>query len=364
MPIRLRIVNGRAFVVGSATPRIVCGSEVLVIDGRSISSILRQLRRHLPLDGNAATGIAAGSNRRFELWYYLFVGRPDVFTMRLRMPDGKAVTLRAPAVRPSAFPEEPVEAPLSFTALDSSTALLRIATFAADDIEAAGLDYQTWIDHAFTRLAASSASNLIIDLRGNDGGRDNYGSLLLRHLVDVPFAYYRQLVARTDRVSFWSRTQLDSTFNGRFGAGLRGTGSGGFVLPTLRHQNLEQQQPAPPVFRGRVWVLIDGGTFSTAAEFCAVAHSLGRATFVGEETGGGYEGNASGTFAMTLPHTGIRVVIPLVRYELAVVPPKERGRRILPDYRLEGAPTLDHGVLISEIVGSITNGRSRLRRAR
>jgi hypothetical protein len=98
---------------------------------------------------------------------------------------------------------------------------------------------------------------------------------------------------------------------------------------------------------------------------CTRRPSRARATFVGEETGGGYEGNASGTFAiLTLPHTGIRVVIPLVRSELAVVPPKERGRGILPDYRLDAAPPLDDRVLISEVVGLIANGRSRLRRSR
>jgi hypothetical protein len=360
LPLRLRLVNGHALVAGSADRRIVRGSEVLAIDGRSIPAILEQLRGHLPLDGYAATGISAGSNRRFELWYHLFVGRPDVFTMRLRSPDDRVVTLRAPAVRPSALPAAPAEPPLALRAVDSATALLRIATFAADELAAAGIDYAAWLDRAFTTLVASHAANLIIDLRGNEGGRDAYGSLLLRHLMDVPFAYYRQLVARTDRVRFWSHTQLDSTFNERFGAGLRRTASGEFLLPPVRHQNLARQQPAPPVFQGRVWVLIDGGTFSSAAEFCAVARSLGRATFVGEETGGTYEGNASGTFAiLTLPHTGVRVVIPLVRYELAVVPAVERGRGILPDHRVDGPASFDDRVLISQVRGLISSGKSK-----
>lgn len=360
LPIRIRLVNGRAFVAASADARIEPGSEVLAIDDRSIPSIVELLRTRLPLDGNAATGIAVGLNQRFELWYHLYVGRPDVFTIRVRSPDGNTVTARAPAVRPAVLPAAPGEAPLAFSTLDSTTALLRIASFAADDIEAAGIDYAAWLDSAFTRLAASKASNLIIDLRGNEGGRDTYGALLLRHLMDVPFAYYRRLVTRTDRITFWSHTQLDSTFNRRFGAGMRRTKNGEFLLPTARHQNLSQQQPASPVFRGRAWVLIDGGTFSTAAEFCAVARSLGRATFVGEETGGTYEGNSSGTFAiLSLPHTGVRVVIPLVRYELAVVAPVERGRGVLADHRWDGPASLDDRLLISQVMELIANGRSR-----
>jgi hypothetical protein len=56
VPMRVRVVSGRAFVVGSANPRIVRGSEILAIDGQAMSSILEKLRRHLPLDGNADTG--------------------------------------------------------------------------------------------------------------------------------------------------------------------------------------------------------------------------------------------------------------------------------------------------------------------
>ncbi len=360
LPIRIRLVNGRAFVAASADRRIARGSEVVAIDGRSIPTILERLRARLPLDGYAAAGIETASNRRFELWYYLHVGRPGVFAIRLRQPDGDTVTVHAPAVRPPALPAAPAEPPLVLSTLDSTTALMRIASFAADDMEAAGIDYVAWLDSSFARLAVSHTSNLIIDLRGNEGGRDTYGALLLRHLVDAPFAYYRRLVTRTDRISFRSRTQLDSTFNDRFGAGLQPVENGEFLLPTARHQNLTRQQPANPVYKGRVWVLIDGGTFSTAAEFCAVAKSLGRATFVGEETGGTYEGNASGTFAiLTLPHTGVRVVIPLVRYELAVGAPVERGRGVLPDHRWGGPASLDDQGVISRVLALIADGRSR-----
>jgi hypothetical protein len=75
-----------------------------------------------------------------------------------------------------------------------------------------------------------------------------------------------------------------------------------------------------------VFVLIDGGTFSTAADFCAVAHHLGRATFIGEETGGGYYGNNSGLEAVvTLPNSQLRVRVPMYEYWKAV--PRYDGRR-------------------------------------
>jgi hypothetical protein len=359
LPIRIRLIAGHAFVTASADLSVTIGSELQAIDGHPIPAILEELRAHLPLDGNAATGIAAGWNRRFELWYYLYVERPPSFLLRFRPPGGHTITAHLPAVAPSKLPPGPTEPPLALTALDSTTALLRVATFAADDIEGAGIDYPDWLDSAFAEVSRWKTTHLIIDLRGNEGGRDAYGSLLLRHLMTEPFSYYRRLVARTDRVSFWPQTQLDPTFNQTFGAGLQRTATGEFLLPPSRHQNLGTQAPATPLFTGRVWILIDGGTFSTAAEFCAVARSLGRATFVGEETGGTYEGNASGTFAiLTLRHTGIRVVVPLVRYELAVHPVRHRGRGIRPDYPPQGAPTLDDHALVSRVQALIARARS------
>jgi hypothetical protein len=174
-----------------------------------------------------------------------------------------------------------------------------------------------------------------------------------------PFGYYRALEARTDRVSFWRHTNADSSFNARFRVGLIRTARGTFRLPPARHQNLGLQRPVPPVFAGRAWVLTDGGTFSTAAEFCAVARSLGRATFVGQESGGTYEGNTSGTFViLTLPHSGVRVVIPLVRYSLAVKPAPRPGRGVPPDHAVPSAADSGDAVL-DEALRLIGRSRDR-----
>jgi hypothetical protein len=351
LPVRLRFVAGHAFVSASSEPGIERGDEVLAIDNHSVTQLMAELGPRLPRDGRAATGITGTLNTQFDLWYYLFIDQPAQFRLTIRRSKGDTVLMQSAAIPPAALPvdRQGQARPLELRFLsDSNAAVLRIATFAAAELATAGIDYAAFLYTTFERLSSSRTSNLVIDLRGNDGGRDTYGSLLLRHLVDHPFAYYRRLEARTDRISFWPHTQLDSSFNSRFGAGMVRTPNGTYQLPVGRHQNLGLQTPRPPLFRGRVWVLIDGGTFSTAAEFCSIAWSLGRATFVGEETGGSYEGNASGTFAiLTLPHTGIRIVIPLVRYELAVAPPRERGRGIIPTYHFGGPPALDGGAMLS-----------------
>ena len=101
----------------------------------------------------------------------------------------------------------------------------------------------------------------------------------------------------------------------------------------LNHPNLGIQQPGKPTFEGKVWILINGGCFSTTAEFLSQAHYHRRATFIGEESGGGYYGNTSGVVpALTLPNTKLIVYVPLVTYFVAVGGYKAAAHGVLPDH--------------------------------
>jgi len=102
------------------------------------------------------------------------------------------------------------------------------------------------------------------------------------------------------------------------------------VLPAL-HPGVEVQKPAASPFLGRVFVLIDGGTFSTSADVCAQLRSLTEATFIGEETGGAVEGNTSGLNAqIVLPHSTLKLKIQMYGYWNDVTSGM-KGRGTLPD---------------------------------
>jgi C-terminal processing protease CtpA/Prc len=102
------------------------------------------------------------------------------------------------------------------------------------------------------------------------------------------------------------------------------------------HPGVAEQAPGKYPFLGRTLVLIDGGTFSTAADFCAVLHHLKRGIFIGEETGGGYYGNNSGMqTVVTLPKSKIRVRTPMYEYWNAVPGYNGKRRGTRPDYPVE-----------------------------
>ena len=169
---------------------------------------------------------------------------------------------------------------------------------------------------------------MVLDLRGNGGGVDTYGALLVSQFVSKPFRYFDHIKLASIRPSFatWNASTFANLQNGTTPA----PGGGFLVLPRL-HPGVAEQKPAATPFLGRVFVLIDGGTFSTAADVCAQLRSLTKATFIGEETGGGYEGNTSGLNAeIVLPNSGLKLRIQMYGYWNAV-PAGKPGRGTLPD---------------------------------
>jgi C-terminal processing protease CtpA/Prc len=97
-------------------------------------------------------------------------------------------------------------------------------------------------------------------------------------------------------------------------------------------------------YQGELYVLINGNSFSVTTEFSARVHADGRATFIGQETGGGYRTNSSGMFTIVqLPHSKIDLGIPMFGFQMANVPSHiQHGQGIKPDHTI--IPTI-HDVL-------------------
>ena len=95
--------------------------------------------------------------------------------------------------------------------------------------------------------------------------------------------------------------------------------------------------PRPNAFRGRIYVLADGGCFSTTGHFLSLIRHHRMATIVGEESGASYSCNDA-HITTTLPATGLNVTVARLTFETAVsgLPP---GRGIAPDHEVR--PTAD-----------------------
>jgi hypothetical protein len=200
------------------------------------------------------------------------------------------------------YPETVRPRPRYELALRGPMAVLTIRGF-GDDRTPGVAPYPAFPESVFRELAAKKTAGLIIDLRGNGGGVDDYGKLLLAHVMDKPFLYYKALEMCDNRFEVFRRAGADQAALDRQTQGLQRNRRGWFDVPG--HPNSGIQQPREPHFAGSVVILIDGLSFSTTGETTSLFHYHHKARFVGEECGAGYYGNTSGFgMAVTLPRTG------------------------------------------------------------
>jgi hypothetical protein len=356
LPLGVRVLqDDRVYVFRdfSSSPHDLAGSELLSINGRSAKSIVADIARGLSEDGDIPTSRRIDSSGlNFVESLPLVLGIRSPFT--ITVSKGGHQTIRAIAGKSETDlidnwkrlyggdPEVRKQLAAQFRILSgSSIAVMRISHWdSADDPQRMNLrvKFAEW----FALMSSSNVKTLIIDVRHNGGGEDTMGTLLFSHLAQAPFLYYKAALANGTDFEFMKYV----TGNDEKDALSRYVAPIGKVLkeegslpgePTARYElvnrpNLGLQQPTMPHFGGRVLILIDGQSFSTSAEFAAIAHSSRRATFIGEETSGSYYGNDSGiTPTVVLPNTKLRIDVPLIAYYMAVSGHRYPTRGVFPD---------------------------------
>ncbi|WP_296313143.1 S41 family peptidase [Winogradskyella sp. UBA3174] len=207
---------------------------------------------------------------------------------------------------------------LSFTGKDSTVALLKIKGFKNGKFEA-------FYDETFTILDSLKTKTLIIDLRNNFGGRLNEIDYLYSYLTDKNFTFINKSEINT------RFPVLKSLMSNSKGLGVKlfvGLLSPGFAVVDIlrvskkdgqlyyKFKSAKEQEANPLNFKGKIYVLINGNSFSASSILATQLKGSKRATFVGEETGGAYNGTVAGLFKVyELPNTMVRARIGLMHID-------------------------------------------------
>ncbi len=348
LPFKLAFVAGRAYLHRDYTaPRdIDMGAELTHLNGMPLSEVTARILWTFPSDGRVETSKWRRLERAttFGNAYTGAFGISTRFELRYRTPDGRTHERTFSGITQARllrrfrdrYPEAAENRPPIELTYTAGIPVLTVRTFGSGAYPNAGIDYPQFLDSAFTEFESRGARQLIIDVRNNGGGSDEYGKLLAAHLLNREFFYYESLIVNRDRFDFLDYTSMSNDDMPR--DRLRERADGNFDV--LGHSNLGPQQPESPVFDGDVYILINGASFSATGEFTSVVHHHRRATFVGEESGAGYYGNTSGMgVTVTLPNTKLRVRIPMMRYTMAVSGYEPTDRGLIPDHPV--TPTLD-----------------------
>lgn len=221
--------------------------------------------------------------------------------------------------------------------LDNQTGYVRVSSFYKGFIEGFGQKYETFLDSTFADIKAKNLQNLIIDLRNNEGGGDDYDKLLVNYLSTIPITQVKSFAPsrQFNFIKYAINIPEDLTnFIANPNAFLKDETS----LELKSGEN--KLFPIPKnAFQGKIIVLTNGGSFS-ASNFVVKNLYIARKNtkqnilFVGEENGGDIYSNtlcAGMSYIIKLPNSLITIDMPLICFdELKKDYPKKR----LPDFEV------------------------------
>jgi C-terminal processing protease CtpA/Prc len=329
--------------------------ELISINGHLVTDIIGKLLSAFFSDGNNTTFKYIEMGRFFSAYYANLFEAPDSFSLMCRQGTD-LISMKVPSISRTVIDayekqqalQNPHKAPYSLEFHADKVALMTVSSFWMNRED---IGFRKFLRKSFAEISDKEIQHLIIDLRDNEGGQDVRGARLLSYLMDRKFRYYDRLEATTDKKYSFARQARLPRFYGIQRILVSKTDSGTYLWKHSR--NLKVQRAQRNAYSGKVYVLINGASFSVTSEFASVAHYLKRAVFVGEETGGGYYGNNSGTFVIVmLPNSRLNVGIPMLAYYTAVKNYPWPDRGIMPDYEVK--PTLQDILLGKDAVLEFT----------
>lgn len=361
-PFFIRILDHRLYIDNnlSEDTSLSRGDEILEINGQSTDQLLKILLPTIHTNGyiesfrnrNLEQFSMHQTYNRFILSYALFIGMPDSFKLIVKPYRGKQKQAHNIAALTSKKiyqnywrrystindVKKSRENPFEFKLLDATTAYLRLSDFHTD----------TWLRYNYSTssefrsvaevLRQNSVKNLIIDLRGNEGGDLGIGIRLMPYLALQTFQPYQYHEVKNYRFPELKKFFTDSTAFPTYPDQLFIRQSNGTFISNTQYDTehwSRPKQPDPNNYKNKLYVLVNGATGSAASIFATLIRVNRRdAIFVGEETGGDMEGPVSGSGAdITLPNSKIRVDIPWIRRVVNLNGYKNVfGHGIIPDH--------------------------------
>lgn len=335
-PLKLYIAGRQAFVTAAySDAEIPALSEVLSINDLSVKQIITDLLSKLTFaDGNSSTGKYYELNTFFPGIYSTHFGTTPQYSIKYLDKNGQVqkaelqgVTLEIIKNYEAMHLQEEAQ-PFAFSLAGDKIGWMRITRFFAFGKEP---NFHSYLKQTFKYLHDSQIETLVIDLRGNEGGNEKWGMALARYLFNEPFRYYEGFSALPI-----AKAGFDESISIRYRL-MR------FFLrkpETLNKGWIKTQYPEKYAFKGKIYILIDGQSYSTATEFASKFKSSGRAMIVGQESGGGYNLDTSGFFSIViLPNSKIELGIPLIGFHMGNDTTKNPiNRGIIPDYKIDQSP--------------------------
>jgi hypothetical protein len=360
LPFYVKIVDGKLYLFNDCSnSSIPNGSHVLSINGKNDTEILHAVLPGIPADGYIQTRKLRLLERYFnegfqgfDLYYYLFADRSVSFqidyasfgTNLRKTITVKGITSgeRREILSQRYDIDERIwfKTPSPAFEIDAKNnyAVLSVSRSFYDEKIDPKFDSQ--LSTAFSTIKQRQIGNLILDLRNNEGGDEYQQMELMSYLYDKPFRLYQNIYLshldfRRLKPVIMERDTAKLLFDND-DEYMRKINENLWINNYEYSSNLKLREPKPNVFKGNIFVLMNGTCFSSAADLIADLKRTTTAVFIGEESGGAFEGPTGGDdIVIQLPNSEIMIrMSPNIQigylYEKHPI-----GRGVLPTYPIE-----------------------------
>jgi hypothetical protein len=318
------------------------GTFITGINGLTNRQLTDSLFNYMTEDGKANNVNYLRLSNNFPYYHRNILGLSKEYSINYLDAAGKEQTIKVPVFAPprdtSKRPRQPNFVKRSkkerkqqqllntrSLAIDTAnnTAVITLNTFSTGKL-------RKFFRQTFRYIRKAGINNTVLDIRSNGGGKINLSTLLTKYVTRKPFK-----VADSSFAVAKYLTPYSKYIKGKFLNNL-----GLFFLTKKRkdgmyHFGMWERKLYHPKhhnhYDGDLYVLINGQTFSASALFCNAVKGQTGITIVGEEAGGGWYGNNGIMIPdITLPHTHLRVRLPLFRLVQYHHVPKD-GSGVMPD---------------------------------
>jgi hypothetical protein len=307
-PVELKFTNNKAYVVRFYDNESIVplGSEIITINKIPIAEIIKSTKGFISSDGKNETWKLERLRYSFPDLYALQYGIFNSIEIDYFSPGSKEINTQIlnPVKRSSIWKKAATDVKKTSTGdpnLDleinhsKNLSVLKIKSFGYYQEKE---KFYSFIDSAFEQINNSGIHSLILDLRDNTGGDPFCTSHLLSYVESKPVPYFAKVYPY---------------------------GYEHFAEPIpLATKN---------TFKGNLFVLINGWSFSSTGHLCSLLKYHKRCTFIGEETGGTFECNDAHAVFNT-KETRLNLSVAQMTFT-AAVKDISREHGILPDYYVE-----------------------------